>query len=118
VAKSVRSINARRNKAAGINKALFIREAFEALKDLEAPAKAVLAHIAEHHKDAGVVSPAQISNIRTKLRDAKKPKKAGKRGSNCEQVTEAELVGAKKLADTVGGVERAKVLLEILVKLK
>jgi len=71
---------------AGGNKALAIRNAFALLQDLDASAKDVQAQIEVHNKGMKV-APAQISNIRGKLKEkaaaeAKKKKTAvgGKNG--------------------------------------
>jgi hypothetical protein len=108
VAKKVRS-------SGGINKAQLIRDALKKL-GIDTPAKDVQAYTESH---GAKVAPAQVSNIRTKMkgkraRRAKKHAAAGGGGS----VTANELVQARNMAEKVGGVERAKELLDILNRLR
>jgi hypothetical protein len=97
----------------GPNKAQLIRDALKKL-GIDAPAKDVQTYTESH---GATVAPAQISNIRTKLKEragGKGKKSAGAGGS----VTAEELVQARVMAAKVGGVERAKQLLDILNRLR
>lgn len=99
-----------------MNKAQAIRNAFDALKDLDASAADIQAHVVSAHPGTEV-APAQISNIRTKLKE-QKGCKAARKGGKEPAYTESELVGARTLAEKVGGVERAKTLIDILFRLR
>jgi len=104
----------------GVNKAALVREAFKKL-GLDATAKEVQ-DFAE--AQGATIAPAQISNIRTKLKGkaAGKARKSGGEksgsGGNGGMVTANELVQARNMAEKVGGVERAKELLDILNRLR
>jgi len=101
----------------GVNKAALVREAFKKL-GLDAAAKEVQ-EFAE--AQGATVAPAQISNIRTKLKGkaaGKARKSSGEKGGNGGMVTANELVQARNMAEKVGGVERAKELLDILNRLR
>lgn len=81
----------------GVNKALLIRTALTAL-GIDATAKEVQEHVAGQKKGVDV-APAQISNIRTKLKEkaAKKRPSRGQKGD--ERFTGTELEAAKPLVD-------------------
>jgi hypothetical protein len=97
----------------GLNKAQLIRDALKKL-GIDAAAKDVQAYT---EAQGAEVAPAQISNIRTKLKErgARRGKKAAAIGA---AVTADELVQARNMAEKVGGVERAKELLDILNRLR
>lgn len=98
----------------GTNKAQLVRDAFAKL-GIDASAKEVQAECDAH----GVtIAPAQISNIRTKLKERKAGRKAAKSQAGNGGVTAQELIQARVMADKVGGVERAKELLDLLNKLR
>jgi predicted flavoprotein YhiN len=93
-----------------LNKAQLIRDAFKK-HGIDAAAKDVQAYTESH---GATVAAAQISNIRTKLKGGNGVKTAkGKGGA----VTADELIQARSMADKVGGVGRAKELLDILARL-
>ena len=98
----------------GVNKAQLVRDAFAKL-GIDASAKDVQAECDAH----GVtIAPAQISNIRTKIKEGKKPGRRGaKAGVSSNGITADELIQARVMADKVGGVARAKELLDLLQKL-
>ncbi|MGC3966013.1 MAG: hypothetical protein QM775_01170 [Pirellulales bacterium] len=98
----------------GVNKAQLVRDAFTKL-GIDASAKDVQAEC----DAAGVtIAPAQISNIRTKLKEGKSSgRKAGKAVGSNGGITAQELIQARVMADKVGGVTRAKELLDVLQKL-
>jgi hypothetical protein len=113
---------ARKKSGEGVNKAALIREALEKL-GVDSPAKAVQDYTAAQ---GAIVAPAQISNIRTKMKDGGKtsPKTQGrsKNGSSSSNgdmhVSANDLIQARAMAEKVGGVARAKLLLDILDKLR
>ena len=112
MAKAATAVKRGRSKS-GVNKAQLVREAFEKL-GIDASAKDVQAACDAH----GVkIAPAQISNIRTKLKVGAQGRKASKAGVG-GAVTAQELIQVRVLADKVGGVVRAKELLDILVRLR
>lgn len=99
----------------GVNKAQLVRDAFAKL-GIDASAKDVQAECDAH----GVtIAPAQISNIRTKIKEGKKPGRRGAKagGGSSNGITADELIQARVMADKVGGVARAKELLDLLQKL-
>ncbi|MBL9082180.1 MAG: hypothetical protein JNK76_10265 [Planctomycetales bacterium] len=98
----------------GVNKAQLVRDAFAKL-GIDASAKDVQAECDAH----GVtIAPAQISNIRTKIKEGKKPGRRGaKAGGSSNGITADELIQARVMADKVGGVARAKELLDVLQQL-
>lgn len=98
----------------GLNKAQLIRDALKKL-GIDAPAKDVQAYTESH---GATVAPAQISNIRTKLKERAAGKGKKKSGGASGTVTADELVQARVMAAKVGGVERAKELLDILNRLR
>jgi hypothetical protein len=108
----------KKKSSEGVNKAALIREALEKL-GIDAPAKAVQEFAAAQGAE---VAAAQISNIRTKIKDGggkKRGRKAKATTTNGEaSVTASDLIQARIMADKVGGVERAKVLLDLLNKLR
>lgn len=107
------SRSGRRRSKEGVNKAELIRKAFKAL-GTDASAKAVQEHVGK--ASSGIdVAPAQISNIRTKLL---KKKAGGKAKRRSGEVNVEELVLARSMAEKIGGVERAKELLDILHRLR
>lgn len=89
------------------NKAQLIREALKKF-GIDAPASTVQGFA----KLKGVsIAAAQISNIRTKLKGNGAPtKKAG-------TVTAEELIQARTLANKLGGVDRTRQLLDVLIRL-
>ncbi len=100
-------MTARRKKTDGTaNKAQLIRDAFK-VHGINAPAKDIQTFTEEK---GAKVAAAQISNIRTKMKNGRK------KGSN-GHVTADELIKARTLADGIGGVGRAKELLDILERL-
>jgi hypothetical protein len=109
---------AKKKSKDGVNKAALIREALEKL-GIDAPAKAVQEYAAAQ---GATVAAAQISNIRTKIKEGggkKRGRKAKAASSNGDAaVTAGDLIQARIMADKVGGVERAKVLLDLLNKLR
>jgi hypothetical protein len=110
---------AKRKSKDGVNKAALIREALEKL-GIDAPAKAVQEYATAQ---GASVAAAQISNIRTKIKEGgskKRGRKAKKAPSSNGDaaVTAGDLIQARIMADKVGGVERAKVLLDLLNKLR
>jgi hypothetical protein len=113
---------AKKKSKEGVNKAALIREALEKL-GIDAPAKAVQEYASAQ---GATVAAAQISNIRTKTKDGGSKKrgrkakgKAKAASSNGDAaVTASDLIQARIMADKVGGVERAKVLLDLLNKLR
>ncbi len=112
MAKAATAVKRSRSKS-GVNKAQLVREAFEKL-GIDASAKDVQAACDAH----GVkIAPAQISNIRTKLKVGHSGRKAGKVNVG-GAVTAQELIQVRIMADKVGGVVRAKELLDILVRLR
>jgi hypothetical protein len=102
----------------GVNKAALIREALDKL-GIDAPAKAVQEYASAQ---GATVAAAQISNIRTNIKDGgkKKPgRKAKASSSNGDtHVSANDLLQARAMAEKVGGVARAKALLDILDKLR
>lgn len=92
-----------------LNKAQLIRDAFEK-HGLDASAKDVQLYTESH---GASVAAAQISNIRTKLKGSSGAKSGGKKRT----VTAGELIQAREMAEKVGGVIRAKELLDILSRL-
>lgn len=100
-----------------VNKAQCIRDALKKL-GIDAPAKDVQAECESH---SATVAPAQISNIRTKLREKEAGKRCGKQASACvdpKKVQADELLEVRGMAEKIGGVERAKQLLDILARLR
>src|SRR5690349_18123888 len=91
----------------GINKAQLIRDALNKL-GIDASAKDVQAECAAH---GASVAPAQVSNIRTKMKERRPGRKAKKIAGADGGVTADELIQARVMADKVGGVARAKALL-------
>lgn len=98
----------------GLNKAQLIRDALQKL-GIDAPAKDVQTFTESH---GASVAPAQISNIRTKLKERSAGKGRKKSGGAGGAVTADELVQVRVMAAKVGGVERAKELLDILNRLR
>ncbi len=102
----------------GANKAQFIRDALDKL-GIDAPAKEIQALAAEQKME---IAPAQISNIRTKLKEGGGKRKKGRAakastGGNDSRIA-SDLIQARVMADKMGGVERAKTLLDLLNKLR
>ncbi len=95
----------------GPNKAQLIRDAFKKL-GIDAAAKDVQSFA---ESQGASVAAAQISNLRTKLKGA--PTSKGAKTKN-GALTAEDLVQARHMADKVGGVARAKELLDILAKLQ
>lgn len=103
----------------GVNKAQIIRDALKKL-GIDAAAKDVQAFAGEQGVE---LAPAQISNIRTKLKEGGKKKRGRKpgkstSGESSESVVASDLIQARIMAEKVGGVERAKSLLDLLNKLR
>lgn len=98
----------------GLNKAQLIRDALKKL-GMDAPAKDVQAFA---EAQGATVAPAQISNLRTKLKGGKPAGRGRKVAVGAGAVTANELVQARNMAEKVGGVERAKELLDILNRLR
>ncbi|MBA4016557.1 MAG: hypothetical protein C0483_05160 [Pirellula sp.] len=110
--KAVTAAKRGRSKA-GVNKAQLVREAFEKL-GIDASAKDVQAACDAH----GVkIAPAQISNIRTKLKEGRSGRKVVKT-TVVGGVTAKELIQVRIMAEKVGGIARAKELLDILHRLR
>lgn len=100
--------------AEAVNKAQLIRDALKKL-GIDASAKDIQAECEVHHV---TVAPAQISNIRTKLKE-KGSSKSRKAGSGSGMAATAdELIEVRTMAEKIGGVQRAKALLEILDRLR
>jgi hypothetical protein len=99
--------------AEAVNKAQLIRDALKKL-GIDAPAKDIQAECEAHH---ATVAPAQISNIRTKLKE-KGTGKSARKGSGGVSVTADELIEVRTMAEKIGGVERARALLDILDRLR
>ena len=93
-----------------LNKAQLIRDALKKL-GIDAPAKEVQEYA---EAQGATVAPAQISNLRTKLKGGKPAGRGKKVAVAAGSVTANELVQARNMAEKVGGVERAKELLDIL----
>lgn len=98
--------------AEAVNKAQLIRDALKKL-GIDAPAKDIQAECEAHH---ATVAPAQISNIRTKLKE-KGASKSSRKGSGVA-ATADELLEVRTMAEKIGGVERARALLDILDRLR
>jgi hypothetical protein len=102
----------------GVNKAALIREALDKL-GIDAPAKAVQEYATAQ---GATISAAQISNIRTKIKHggSKKPARKAKASSTNGDmhVSANDLIQARSMAEKLGGVQRAKALLDILDKLR
>lgn len=112
MAKAAKTVTRGRAKMS-VNKAQLVREAFEKL-GIDASAKEIQAACNAH----GVtIAPAQISNIRTKLKVGNTGRKSSKAGVG-GAVTAQELIQVRILADKVGGVVRARELLDILYRLR
>lgn len=99
--------------AEAVNKAQLIRDALKKL-GIDAPAKDIQAECEAHN---ATVAPAQISNIRTKLKE-KGTGKSGRKGSGGVAATADELLEVRTMAEKIGGVERARALLDILDRLR
>lgn len=98
--------------AEAVNKAQLIRDALKKL-GIDASAKDIQAECEAHHV---TVAPAQISNIRTKLKEkggAKSSRKGGAVAATADELLEVRTMAAK-----VGGVDRARALLDILDRLR
>ena len=93
---------------------------------LESKPDAGPTEIAEALKKRGIeITPAHVSNVKTTLKKAGRNGKApkGRRGRRPEQgadgvVSLAGLLGARRFADSVGGVDKASELLRALAKLQ
>jgi hypothetical protein len=100
--------------AEAVNKAQLIRDALKKL-GIDAPAKDIQAECEAHH---ATVAPAQISNIRTKMKE-KGTGKSGRKGSGGGvSATADELIEVRTMAEKIGGVDRARALLDILDRLR
>ncbi|MCE9606961.1 MAG: hypothetical protein K8U03_18915 [Planctomycetia bacterium] len=102
--------------AEAVNKAQLIRDALKKL-GIDAAAKDIQAECEAHNVS---VAPAQISNIRTKLKEhgGGKSARKGTGSSAGASATAEELLQARILAEKIGGVERARALLDILDRLR
>lgn len=97
--------------AEAVNKAQLIRDALKKL-GIDAPAKDIQAECEAYDV---TVAPAQISNIRTKLKE----KGSGKsRKGSAVAATADELLEVRTMAEKIGGVERTRALLDILDRLR
>lgn len=99
--------------AEAVNKAQLIRDALKKL-GIDAPAKDIQAECEAHH---ATVAPAQISNIRTKLKE-KGSGKSGRKAGGGVSATADELIEVRTMAEKIGGVDRARALLDILDRLR
>jgi len=97
-----------------VNKAQLIRDALKKL-GIDAPAKDIQAECEAH---SATVAPAQISNIRTKLKEKGSAKSSRKNGSAGVSATADELLEIRTMAEKIGGVQRARALLDILDRLR
>lgn len=93
-------------------KAQAIREALE--KTPEASAKEIVASV----KESGLrVTPQMVYSLKTRAAAGPK-KKRGRKASLNGKVSLDTLILAKKLADQLGGVEKAKEAMDALAKLQ
>lgn len=107
-------------RASGVNKSELIREILNGGADVRN--KDVIATLKDRKI---VVSPAQVSNVRTAMgkNGARKLRRRGRiaRGrpamSTHDSVSLTSLIAAKKLAEAMGGVDRARIALDALAKL-
>jgi ferritin-like metal-binding protein YciE len=98
-----------------VNKAQLIRDALKKL-GIDASAKDIQTECEVHNV---TVAPAQISNIRTKLKEKGSSKAGRKAGSGSGMAATAdELIEVRTMAEKIGGVQRAKALLDILDRLR
>lgn len=108
------------SRSSGVNKSELIREILNSGGDVRN--KDVIATLKDRKI---VVSPAQVSNVRTALAKKGNVKLRGRRRmaggrpavSSHDEVSLSSLIAAKKLAEAMGGVERARVALDALAKL-
>ena len=63
------------------------------------------------------ITPTYVSNIKSKMKETKK-RKTSKTKKTSTKVDLAELIKAKKMVDDLGGVEKAKEMLDALSKLQ
>ena len=103
-----------------VNKAQSIRDTFEAMGIRTRP-KAVIAMLAEK----GIaVSAAQVSNIKSSLLHKKKAKPATTSREAKASLPSVDGIGvrtlleAKKFVESAGGVEQARLAIEVLAKLR
>lgn len=107
------------SRSSGVNKSELIREI---LNSGDVRNKDVIATLKDRKI---VVSPAQVSNVRTALAKKGNVKLRGRRRmaggrpavSSHDEVSLSSLIAAKKLAEAMGGVERARVALDALARL-
>jgi len=98
-----------------VNKAQLIRDALKKL-GVDASARDIQAECEVHNV---TVAPAQISNIRTKLKEKGSAKSSRKAASSSNMAATAdELIEVRTMAEKIGGVQRAKALLDILDRLR
>lgn len=102
-----------------VNKAQLIRDAFNKI-GIDAPAKEIQAYTKAH---GGEVAPAQVSNIRTKLKEqagggSAKGRKGKAAASGGGVLTGEALLQVRNFAEKIGGLERTKELIGILEKLR
>ncbi len=94
-----------------INKTELIRNALEQYPDKKP------AEIAEGLTKHGITA-TYVSNVKSSLaKKAPSKKQAGKPKATEQKVAVSDLVKAKKLADELGGVEKAQTLLNAVAKL-
>lgn len=106
----------RRRRSSGPNKAPAIRDALNA-SGMDTPTKDIVAKLAEQ---GVVVSSAHVSNIKSTMRKgagAANGRGRRPRKSAGDQISLANLIEAKRLADRLGGVEAAKALFDALSRL-
>jgi hypothetical protein len=97
-----------------VNKAQLIKDA------MAASPKASPAEIAKSLKKHGITA-AYVSNVKSTASPKKKKKRgrpAAKKSTTSDKLSLGALVKAKKLADELGGVDKAKSLLDAVAKLR
>ncbi len=98
---------------AKVNKAQLIKDA------MAANPEASPIEVAKSLKKHGITA-AYVSNVKS-IASPKKRKRgrpAGKKSTTSDRVSLGDLVKAKKLADELGGVDKAKSLLDAVAKLR
>ncbi len=117
---AVNQKKAGKRSSGGVNKSELIREILNGGADVRN--KDVIATLKDRKI---VVSPAQVSNVRTamgkngsiKLRRRGRIARGRPAVSSHDSVSLTSLIAAKKLAEAMGGVDRARVALDALAKL-
>ncbi len=95
-----------------VNKTQLIKDALAATPD------ASPAEIAKSLKKHGITA-TYVSNVRAKAQPKKKKRTTKKKAAtSSDKVSLGDLVKAKKLADELGGVDKAKSLLDAVAKLR